>query len=240
MQKGLAREIFPSVDAPAEVNGSALLVHMPVYVSICEIEKESNQSRSNEDVLDNLHKVDEEAFNAIYDKYIYQLISFARQLLDRKEDAEDVVADVFVNLWNLRDRFFTIQNIKAFLYASVRNTCINILKRAQIRRMNFLKESEESAEIPDQILIEVEYKKWLRTEIDRLPDQRKKILTLAIYEGKKTNEIAEILNIAPKTVSNQKKAAFETIRPRIRAITTTLFSIISIIIASNITAVTSL
>ena len=105
--------------------------------------------------------------------------------------------------------------------------------RTQTRNTSLLAATEESADIPDQILIEAEYKSWLRAEIERLPDQRQLILKLAIYEGKKTNEIAELLNIAPKTVSNQKKAAFEMISPRIKAITATLFSVIPIITAAT-------
>jgi len=174
--------------------------------------------------LDGLLEVDERAFNAIYDRYIYQMINFARQMLDRKDDAEDVVADVFVNFWNLRDRFFTTQNIKAFLYTSVRNSCINILRSSKIGKMTLLSETEESVDIPDQILIETEYKNWLRAEIDSLPDQRRRILIMAIYEGRKTKEIAKLLNIAPKTVTNQKAAAFEFIRPRIKIMTKILFS----------------
>jgi len=233
MQKGIDLESCSSVDAPIEVHKSTLSVRVPVCVSSSDSTATNNLRHTNENMLDNLARIDEKAFNAIYDKYVFQLINFSRQLLERKEDAEDVVADVFFNLWKLRDRFFSIQNIKAFLYASVRNCCVDILRRTQTRNTSLLAATEESADIPDQILIEAEYKSWLRAEIERLPDQRQLILKLAIYEGKKTNEIAELLNIAPKTVSNQKKAAFEMISPRIKAITATLFSIIPIITAAT-------
>jgi len=78
MQKVIAPEICSSVEAPFEIHESALLVPTPVCISFDKPEKASSVRHTNEDLLDNLNRVDEEAFNAIYDRYVYQLINFSR------------------------------------------------------------------------------------------------------------------------------------------------------------------
>lgn len=169
---------------------------------------------SDENLVKDLDNRDMEAFTAIYDQYVYSLRRFAIVLLNNKHDAEDVVADVFVKMWQMRDRLTTEKNIKAFLFISVRNACLSVLRREQVRMNNRPAELEtaQDSDIPDEILIATELRNRIRDEIERLPPQCRTVLKMTIYEGKKTAEIAELLNISCQTVTNHKSRAFQLIR----------------------------
>jgi len=121
------------------------------------------------DLGDDFSKLNEETFKAICEKYVYLLMTLAKHLLGRKEDVEDIVVEAFTNLWKLRDRFDTIPNIKAILFMSVRNGCINILRKDIKQNATLLAKAEELDDIPDNVVIEVEFKKRLRTELEHSP-----------------------------------------------------------------------
>jgi len=83
------------------------------------------------DIVPELKKGSTHALHAVHDLYYSSLRSFAGGLLEDIPAAEDIVTEVFVTLWRKQQDFETLQNIKAFLYISTRNACINYVKKAQ-------------------------------------------------------------------------------------------------------------
>ncbi len=167
------------------------------------------------DLLKDLHLGSEIAFTAIYNQFIYSLLDFSRGLLDSRQDAEDICADVFTNFWLMKERFHDIKNIKAFLFISVRNACLNFLKSSSVkmaRNKTQIEQIDHVASFEDFSDVKSEYKERLRREVDRLPDQCRRIFKLACYEEKDNKEIADLLQISLKTVSNQKTRALQLLR----------------------------
>src|SRR5688500_19829073 len=72
-----------------------------------------------------------QAFKAVYDLYFPSLCFFAKRLVDNDGEGEDIAADSFVKLLNRYDSFDTLPNIKAFLYITTRNACLNYLRYSQ-------------------------------------------------------------------------------------------------------------
>ena len=146
---------------------------------------------------------DETQFRSIFDKYYISLCMFANQYVENDAVAADIVQECFVKLWQLRDDFMYVHQIKSFLYTSVRNKSLNELEQK-------VQEMSKDSFFQDKVIAEESYR-ILVDAIEKLPPQMKSIMQLAL-EGKSNPEIAETLNISGETVHSQKKIAYRKLR----------------------------
>jgi RNA polymerase sigma-70 factor (ECF subfamily) len=166
-------------------------------------------------LLNEFKKGSTHAFKAVYDLYFPSLCFFAKRLVDNDAEGEDIAADSFIKLLNRHEFFDTLPNIKAFLYITTRNACLNYLrfmqKQANSKRdLATLQDKTDehilSSMVHAEVLREVEY------EIDQLPQRCREIFKLIYYERKSADEIAEQLNISINTVWVQRAKAIQLIR----------------------------
>jgi RNA polymerase sigma-70 factor (ECF subfamily) len=143
------------------------------------------------------------------------LCFFAKRLVDNEGEGEDIAADSFVKLLNRHDSFDSLPNIKAFLYITTRNACLNYLRQSQRqhsskRELNRLQDKTDehalSHMVHAEVLREVEF------EIDQLPTRCKEIFKLIYYERRPADEIAAQLGISINTVWVQRAKAIQLIR----------------------------
>jgi RNA polymerase sigma-70 factor (ECF subfamily) len=170
-----------------------------------------------DDIVISFSKGDESAFKAIYDALNRQLIHFCRCFVSM-EDAKDIAAETFFKLWNMRSRWNTINNVKAFLYITARNACLNFLRSERTKIVNEKKIAELLEREEKMILlseIQSDLINLIMLEIESLPDNCKKVFKMSVLEGYETAEIAAKLNIAPQTVFNLKYIAAKTIKSAI-------------------------
>ena len=155
---------------------------------------------------------DETQFRSIFDKYCISLCMFANQYVENDALAADIVQECFVKLWQLRDNFMYVHQIKSFLYTSVRNKSLNELEHTKVMNEYAQKVQEMSKDsfFQDKVIAEESYR-ILVDAIEKLPPQMKSIMQLAL-EGKSNPEIAETLNISGETVHSQKKIAYRKLR----------------------------
>ena len=155
------------------------------------------------------------AFRAVYDMFFPSLCFFAKRLVDNDGEGEDIAADSFVKLLNRHDSFDTLPNIKAFLYITTRNACLNYLRYSQRqhsskRELNRLQEKTDehalSHMVHAEVLREVEF------EIEQLPNRCREIFKLIYYERRSADDIAELLGISINTVWVQRAKAIQLIR----------------------------
>ncbi|AEW00252.1 RNA polymerase, sigma-24 subunit, ECF subfamily [Niastella koreensis GR20-10] len=155
------------------------------------------------------------AFRVVYDMFFPSLCFFAKRLVDNDGEGEDIAADSFVKLLNRHDSFDTLPNIKAFLYITTRNACLNYLRYTQRqhsskRELNRLQEKTDehalSYMVHAEVLREVEF------EIEQLPNRCREIFKLIYYERKPADDIAEQLGISINTVWVQRAKAIQLIR----------------------------
>src|SRR5687767_1865258 len=83
------------------------------------------------DPFDDFRKDEPQALNAIFKMYYAPLCLFAERMLRDRPAAEDIVGDTFIKLWNRHTDFENLMNVKAFLYITTRNACLNLLKQMQ-------------------------------------------------------------------------------------------------------------
>lgn len=158
-----------------------------------------------------------EAFAEVYNAHYNRLYAFIKKLVDDKEEAQDIAAETFVKLWKLHANFNTAENVKAFLYITARNACMDFLRYRQ-RQINNKQEfgyvqlqqegtlSTSNDEIKTLVLQQV------HNEIENLPTQCKRIFKMAWLEGKKNAEIATAMDLTEQTIRNQKARAVKILR----------------------------
>lgn len=171
------------------------------------------------DIIVSLQKGGPEALQLLLKQFYSPLCLFAERLLTDKAAAEDIVGESFIKLWNKRSDFETLQNIKAFMYITVRNACLNYLKQAKRESLNQKQLAYITGEKEEFVLnemIRAEVLKEIMHEVDKLPEQCGKVLRLGYLEGLKNQEIADLLGISVHTVKNQKARAIQLLKVKLR------------------------
>jgi RNA polymerase sigma-70 factor (ECF subfamily) len=175
-----------------------------------------NSYHENPDLLLRFSQGQQNAFATVYDMFYDRVYGFAKRWLNDSRDIEDITADTFLKLWDRRDTFQSIDNIGAFLYITVRNSCFNLLKHKQIkndRHEDIRRTIEESNEIDfANMEIRAEFLKLVYAEVEKMPAKMKAIFLLSYRDGLKPAEIAEKLELSVQTIKNQKVNSIKLLR----------------------------
>jgi len=158
---------------------------------------------------------DEKALAFFVQLFSKSLVYFTGQILQQREEAEDIVSKCFLKLWQKHADFKTVNNIKAFLYISCRNSCLDYLKNVKFRTVvqeNYLIHLKSSDDSVDYDVVESEVLRMMNAEIKALPGKMKIIFEMLYIDGKSTSEIADELNLSVQTVRNQKTKAIQLIK----------------------------
>ena len=170
----------------------------------------------------------QENFERIYKVYYPKMFAFAKQYVGSDADAENIVQDVFTELWERKELLtYTEMNWVALLFTSIKNKCIDLLRhrivvQEAVNRMQeeyqiTLRMKLDSLEIFDQsILSEQDIEQLISEAIDSLPEKCREIFIKSKIEGKKQKEIADELNVSVKTVENQMNIAYKKIKVRLK------------------------
>ena len=166
-------------------------------------------------LIETFKKGDKRSFQLIFDEMYQRLCAYSSRYLYDDQEVEDLVQDSFVTLWNKRQDFDHINAVKSFLYTSVRNKCLNVLKHQSVvkeheSRLIYELENSDS----EQSTVAEEYYGQLYQEIKLLPEGSQKIMLLAL-RGLKNREIAEELEISENTVKTQKKIAYARLKEKL-------------------------
>ncbi|MDD7885099.1 RNA polymerase sigma factor [Flavivirga sp. 57AJ16] len=166
------------------------------------------------ELLQKIKNDDRAAFDMLFKKYYKLLVRYIKSLSHNINVAEDVVQQVFMNLWINRHELNIDKTVKGYLYWVSYTSYIDQYRKIK-RRQNLLDDIKAQA-LRDSIMEDTEMLdnriKKLKKLIDSLPPVCKKVLELNKLDGLKYNEIAERLNISKKTVESHMSSAFKKIR----------------------------
>lgn len=151
-------------------------------------------------------------FEQLFLHYYGELFAFARRFLPREADCEDVLSAAFEDTW-VRFDDIAPEAQRAFLYKTVRNKCIDHLRRDATRRRHaqlyaLLTEGYEQAA---QLVELKEREQIVRNVVDALPDYTRQIFTACYVDRKKYHEVAEEMGISPNTVKKYISQALHII-----------------------------
>lgn len=175
--------------------------------------------RQEEAVLfEKIKEGDEKAFERLFHRYYSHLCLFAGQYVQNQAETEEIVQDVFVNLWGKKGKISITTSVKNYLFRSVKNSCLNYIKHNQIKNQYAEKVLSEAShdEQEDASLIESGLLLKIEECINSLPEKRREVFRLSREEGLKYREIAEKLNISVKTVETHMGLAIKTLRDKLK------------------------
>ena len=156
----------------------------------------------------------DEYFETLFSQYARGLVVYAREFALGEEEAEDIVHDVFVSLWE-RMETLSVDTAKAYLFRAARNRCLDHLAHLRVRskyQEKILKEQKPSDALDMDYYVETELRAYIDTAIAALPPQRRRIFTMNRLDGRPVAEIAVELNLSQRTVEKHIELAVRQIR----------------------------
>lgn len=167
-------------------------------------------------LLSKFQSGDRLAFDQIFSLYHSSLVFFANRLLLNigMEISKEIVLDIFLKLYDRKEAFATLSNIKAFLYISVKNSCIKVIEKEKVHQKRFDLYTKNFDEFERNVLdsiIQTEVYTELYHAIDLLPDQYRLIMS-KIVNGDTPKEISEELGIPVSTINTQKSRAISLLK----------------------------
>lgn len=162
-------------------------------------------------------------FSDMYTLYYIKMLRFSRTYVTTEEDAENIVQDTFLYLWEHLELLNEIEHLDAFLFTLIKNRCLNFLKHQSYIQRKFcsFKDNEELEAQLNLYALEqfnetassiAEIEELLKQAMQKLPERCKEIFLLSRIEGLKYKEIAERLNISINSVENQISIALRKLR----------------------------
>lgn len=185
------------------------------------------------ELLTRIRNSDKAGLEELFRKLYSRLRNYANVIINSRQDAEDVVQEVFVKLWMNRHELDESKSIETFLFVCTRNSCLNWLKHkrtesAYARIMELVYTRQNSASTPHELLIADDIENAFYQALDDLPVECRKIFELSRFQGLKYQEIATQLNISIKTVETQMSRALVKIRFQLKRYTAILSFVLAI------------
>ncbi|HKH46706.1 MAG TPA: sigma-70 family RNA polymerase sigma factor [Thermoanaerobaculia bacterium] len=164
-----------------------------------------------------------EALTALYDRHAPHLLALARRILGTAGEAEDVVQEVFVHVWNSSSRYDPSRSsVSTWLVLITRSRAIDRLRHRQV-----VDRSHEAAHrdvppeehaSPDGVeaVLTRERRERVRRELENLPPEQRQVLEMAFYDGLSQTEIAERADLPLGTVKTRTLLAMKKLRSALR------------------------
>ncbi|HZL10349.1 MAG TPA: RNA polymerase sigma-70 factor [Prolixibacteraceae bacterium] len=160
-------------------------------------EKEDNQQF----ILTELQKGNERVFDFVFKEYYVPLIRFSYSFVKEQDRAENLVQDVFVKLWEKRERLSKVDNILSYLMGMIRNQCIDSIRKEKADSKAYLNiRPQMSANTTEEQISKNEFEEVLLKSILRLPERCRMAFELSRFDGYTNKEIAQRMAISLKGV----------------------------------------
>lgn len=158
---------------------------------------------------------DEQAFKIIYEAYQAQVLTFSNKYLQSRQDAEAVMQEVFLKIWNLKEKLNTVHDLESYLIAITRNRTFDVMRQMK-REARFVRPLMMGDDVvvnttEEHILLQ-DTRKLLEQGIELLPPQQKNVYRLCHQQGLKYEEAAAQLGISAQTVHRHMKLALKSLR----------------------------
>lgn len=171
---------------------------------------------------------DEQAFESLFLHYFPRIKGFITGILQNEEEAEDISQDIFVAMWQNRERLTNIENLNAYLFRVAKNTVYrhierNLLFKDYQQQSGLAAPDASHNDSIEEELYAKELEYLISATVERMPPQRKNIYKMSRNDGMSNDEIAQQLSISKRTVENHLTQALADIRKVITCFIFTFF-----------------
>jgi RNA polymerase sigma-70 factor (ECF subfamily) len=161
-------------------------------------------TKSNSDLILLIQKDDQVAFYNLYERYCRRLYGFVFRYIKQKEDAEEIVQEVFVKIWESRNKIDAYSSFESFLFTIAYNTTISLLRKrtSEKKYLEHLQSLQHPDDLPD-LIDEIHFNELnerVQLLLNELTPRQKEIYHLSREEGLSHDEIAKKLDISVNTV----------------------------------------
>lgn len=158
----------------------------------------------------------EAIFEKVFKEYYKRLHAYAITILKDDDTGEEMVQQVFMKLWETDGIAQITGSIAGYLYRSVHNACLNYLKHQKVKMAHsqFVATQEQHVSATDRLTVK-ELQSRIDTALNDLPEQCRIIFQMSRFEQLKYAEIADRLQLSPKTVENQIGKALRIMRDKL-------------------------
>jgi RNA polymerase sigma factor (sigma-70 family) len=182
--------------------------------------KQSQSTQDDIQMWTHLKEGDELAFGKLLKKYFNHLQNYGYKFVKDEDFVKDCVQEVFIEIWQRREKVSTPDSVKAYLLSCVRRKVVregfrqNIIKDEDERRVD--SKTEDFDMSPEWSMIEqestLEIAEKVNQSISKLPKRQREVLYLQYYQNLSREEIAQIMDINSQSVSNLLQSAFKSFR----------------------------
>lgn len=156
--------------------------------------------------------MDAETFKKVFLPYHQKLYRIAYRIVQNTANAEDIVQESFIKLWNKRDELENIDNTEAFAIIILRNTCLDYLRKTKNDyHTSYDADIPETVSLSTQIEIQDDAK-YVKSLINKLPEQQRQVMMLKHWDGYTDEEIESMTGISPGNIRVILSRARKTIR----------------------------
>ena len=177
-------------------------------------------------ILKGLKKDDKKAFEIMFREYFDSLHEYALFYVRNSQQAEDIVQDVFFNIWNSRKHLTIKSSLKGYLYRSIHNYCIQYLRHLTVEKNHkaIHKIKYEEIQLMNRLYFETglsnlfrdDIKSLVAEAIECLPEKTYEIFLLSRHKGLKNNEIAKKFDVSEKSVEYHITKALNLLRDKLK------------------------
>jgi len=155
-------------------------------------------------------------YQILFETHYSKMCRYAFAIVQDHDEAEDIVQTVFVDFWKKEDKENITANFENYLIRAVKFKCIDFQRKLVVKRKyeaEAIHEQSHTEEVEDN---QDEMKRLLHKAISELPEKTREVFMMSKLDGLSYKEIAESLEISPKTVENQMGRAFKHLREKLK------------------------
>jgi RNA polymerase sigma-70 factor (family 1) len=186
---------------------------------------------SDNDIFKQIQQGNKAAFETFFKTHYSNLCAYANKYVQDIDAAEEIVQELFFQIWQRKEELTITSSLKSYLFRSVHNSCLNYIKQKSIHRKHeqtILTENRDDIYHEDHDHPEEDdMGSTVRAAIEKLPPERRKVFIMSRYEELSYKDIAEKLNLSVKTVENQIGKALKFLREKLKDYIPILIIVIS-------------
>ncbi|KAA9331724.1 RNA polymerase sigma-70 factor [Adhaeribacter soli] len=165
---------------------------------------------------------DQATLQLLFKTFYNDLYKFTWKFVRNQEVAEELTQDIFIYLWENRETLQINSAVKAYLYTMARNRAFNYLK-SRVARMSVVSDEVPEtyaalSQTPEEELSQQELEKLVSEGIEQLPEKCRIVFNLSRQEGLSYQQIADELQISPKTVEAHMSTALKKLRTFLKTV----------------------